>query len=116
MVASNGLAPTVDTSRPYTRVVGVPGVAHTQDDTLYGPSDRRPQAEQSGAALSPSSAIAEPALSTPTPADSRERRPAAERMHLSRPRRRGEMLVSPFEVRDTKIEGLVAALFSNRRR
>ena len=110
MVASNGPAPQIDISQPHGRVVGMPGVAYMQDGAwydLHGVLVRAPQAERPGAVLPPvieTSAVKQPA---PTPTKAQRRSPAAERMRVSRLRRREGTRVIPFEMRDSEIDGLV---------
>jgi len=89
----------------------MPGVAYMQGGALYdlhGRLMRAPQTEQSGAASSSAAGIVESAQqSAPTGADIPQRSSAAERMHISRKRRRDGLRCVPFEIRDSEIEILV---------
>ena len=113
MVASNGPAPMIDTTRPYGRVFGMLGVAFTQDDAWYDSQGwlvPGPSAEASCAA-SPPAAGAGGTAQQPAPAEAPEPAPqispGAERMRRSRQRRRNGLRCIPFEVRDSEIDGLV---------
>jgi len=113
MVASNGPATRIDMSRPYGRVFGTPGVAFAQDGAWYdvhGSLVLASQDQQSDTVLPPTEASAAAAPEAAcAPADTPRRSPAAERMQVSRQRRRDGLRCIPLEIRDDEIGALVKA-------
>jgi hypothetical protein len=111
MVASNGSALRIDTCRSYGRVFGTPGVAYAHDGAWYdaqGNMVTAPRAEQPAATSPCAASIAEPARqSAPAPPDARRCSPAAERMRVTRLRRKDRLRVIPYEICDDEVEGLI---------